>query len=293
MIARDPGEPRNIDQLQYIIDGVSEILSIIGEPIEKPGERRADYALPEGFVLTDDNESAIRRIASEKLGIGISADITLDNVELDEYGVAIIEGGQSHKMLAELLVALQTDHKGPIVITSTEYRVIKQTADDPKVKERANTALLLGINEDEVGDTELAVAVQVVESMQGFEIALDEDAPEDLVKLGTINGRDLFIYSIPRMYYETDTGEQKYRQPNISDQATYIRNIIGASEVALITSSTYYSSRTVAAKGAYKVAAYCSATLARVRGNDPTDAKPDINQIISEVAKTEIELSRL
>lgn len=292
MIAKDPREPKSNEQLQNIIDGVAEIETIVGVPLELPGERRADSSLPDGFELTEQNEQAIRAIAAEKLGIGIATDITLDTIDLHKNGVVIIEGGQSHKILAELHIALSNEHNGPIVLTSTEYRTIKQTEDDPKVKERANTAQLLGISEEEVGNTELAVAVQVVESLPSFEIASEGNDIEDLIMLGTVNGRPVYVYSIPRMFYETDDGETKYRQPNVSDQAEYIQRVTGAPETALVTSSTYFSSRTVAARGMYKVAAYCPSTLAAVRGQDPTTAQSDIVQVLAEVAKTRKELSK-
>lgn len=293
MIAKDPREPKTNEQLQNIFDGVAEIKAIVGVPIEKPGERRADASLPEGFVLTEQNEQAIRTIAAEKLGIGITTDITLETVNLDPEGIAIVEGGQSHKMLAELYVALSSAHTGPIVLTSSEYRTIKLTEDDPKVRERANTAQLLGIAEEEVGSTELAVAVQVVESLPGFEIASEGNDIDELVMLGTVNDRPIYVYSIPRIYYETEDGETKYRQQSTFNQVHYIQDVLNIDDSALITSGTYVSSRVVAAKGFYKVAAYCPATLAIVRGQDPTTAKPNIEQIIAEVAKTDIELARL
>jgi hypothetical protein len=293
MVDKDPIEPHTNEQLQNIIDGVAEIKAIVGVPIEKPGERRADASLPEGFVLSEQNEQAIRTIAAEKLGIGITTDITLETINLDPEGIAIVEGGQGHKMRTELKVALDSAHTGPIVITSTEYRIIKQTEDDPKVRERVNTAQLLGITEAEVGSTELAVAIQVVESLPGIEIAPEGNDVEELVMLGTVNGRPIYVYSIPRIYYETEDGETKYRQQSTYNQVHYIQDVLDIEDAALITSGTYVSSRVTAAKGSYKVAAYCPSTLAEVRGQDPATAKPSIEQILAEVAKIDIELARL
>lgn len=293
MNAKEPKEPIINEQLRQIFEGVAEIKNIVRVPLEVPGERRADSTLPDGFELTPDTEATIRMIAAEKLGIGISEDITLDTVGLHKNGVTVIEGGQSHKMLAELTLALETNHIGPIVVSSTEHRMIKLTKDDEKVKERANTAKLLDISEDSVGDTEFAVALQVIERLPGFDVSHNDVAIEDLVKVGTINDRDIYVYSIPRMSYEAENGELKYRQPSISDQTLYIQRIIEAPEAALVTSATYYSSRAVGSKGRFKVAAYCSARLARVRGLDTANAQPDFAQVLAEVAKTDKELAKL
>jgi hypothetical protein len=205
----------------------------------------------------------------------------------------VIEGGQSHKMLAELTLALASSHTGPIVVSSTEYRAIKLTANDEKVRERENTAKLLGISEETVGNTEFAVALQVIERLPGFELSHDDVAIEDLVKVGTVNGRDIFLYSIPRMSYTAENGEQKYRQPSISDQTLYIQRITNAPDAALVTSSTYFSSRAVGSKGRFKIAAYSQARLAWVRGQQNVNPQPDIAQVLAEVAKTDKELTKL
>ena len=287
MTTHEPQEPKNNEQLRVMYEGVEQIKEIAGVPLEQPGERRADSGLPEGYVHTEEKEAEIRSIAAEKLGIGLTEDLTLEKAGLSKGGLAIIEGGQSHKMLAELVVALEGDYTGPIVIASTEHRAIKQTADDEKVRERANTAALLGIVESQVGDTELAVAVQVAESLPGFEPAGDTTNVDGLVRFGVVNGRDIFAYAIPRTYYTDEQGAQKYSQPNAVEQAQYLKDTLGATEAALVTSSTYFSSRAVSSKGAFMVAAYCPMTLARVRGQEPSTAQPDFAQILSEVAKTD------
>lgn len=288
MTTHEPQEPKGNEQLRLMQEGVAEIKEIVAVPLELPGERRADSVLPDGYEPTEEKEAAIRAIAAEKLGIGTDEDLTLEKAGLSKDGLAIIEGGQSHKMLAELAVALEDGYTGPLVITATEHRVIKQTADDEKVRERANTAALLGITEEEVGDTELAVAVQVAESLPGFDATTaSQDSENNLVKLGEINGREVFVYAIPREYYTDAEGKQKFTQPSVIDQARFFRDVLGAGGAALVTSSTYFSSRTISANGEFGVAAYCPATLARVRGQEATAAQPDFAQILSEVAKTD------
>ncbi len=280
------------EQLRRISEGVAEIKRLAGVELDLPGERRADSELPAGLDLDDQTETTIRTIAAEKLGIGLAEDITLEQSGLNPDGVVIVEGGQSHKMLAELTVALAGGHTGPIVMSSTEHRKIKLTADDEKVRERANTAALLGISEEEVGNTELAVALQVVESLPGFVISATEDASEGLVCVGTINGRQVFMYSIPREYYQDETGAKKYSQPSVIEQVQYITEATQAPEAALVTSLTYYSSRAVASDGKYRVAAYSPNTLAKVRGLEPSSAQPTMAQIFAEVAKTDSKLSK-
>jgi hypothetical protein len=291
MTTHEPKEPTNNEQLQTIREGVEKIKLIVNFPIEYPGERRADSKLPDGFEYTMEQENEIRRIASEKLGIGLPEDLTPEMAGLHKNGLTIIEGGQSHKMLAELALVINSDCDGPIVISATEYRKIKSVEDDPKVKERLNTATLLGISEDQVGSTELEVAVQVAESLPEF-IKLDSAraVTENLKQLGTVDGRNLYLYSIPRQYYTDENGSQKYTKPSAAEQAIELTNIIGAPDVALVTSSTYYSSRAIVGQGAYKVVAYCPATLARVRGQDSTGARADLTQILSEVAKIDKQL---
>lgn len=280
------------EQLGLIRQGVEEIKKLVGVQLIQPSERRADGDLPVGLQLSSEEEAIIRRIASEKLGIGGAKDITLDKAGLDPEGLVIIEGGQSHKMLAELVVALDPGHTGPIIVSATEYRPIKQTEDDPRVRERANTAELLGITESKVGETELAVALQVIGSLPGYlPPSGDEDPIEGLTVVGSVNDRQIYIYSIPREYYQDESGSQKYLQPSASEQARFMMKATGVSEAALVTSQTYFSSRVVKGKGAYRVAAYCPATLARVRGLEPADTLPTMAQLLGEVAKTYQELS--
>src|SRR3990167_6658346 len=77
--------------------------------------------------------------------------------------VAIIEGGQAHKMAAELAVILQGDiQPSLIVIAASADRIIPPVGAD-KVQERETTARILGLSPDEVGGTEYEVARQVIE----------------------------------------------------------------------------------------------------------------------------------
>lgn len=285
MTTHEPKES-GYEQIGLMREGVSEIIELAGVALEQPGERRADTELPEGFEYTEEKETAIRRIASEKLGIGIDHDITPEIAGLHLQGLMVIEGGQSHKMLAELSVALNGDFSGPIILSATEHRVIRQTGDDPKIRERANTAALLGLAEDEVGSTEYDVAIQVATIVPGFEaVAERTELAEGVVLIGSVAGREIYAYSIPREYYNDESGVQRYRQPTPADQATYLRDVTQSPDVALVTSSTYFSSRVIAGKGSYKVAAYCPATLAQVRGQDSSSAKSELHQILSETAK--------
>src|SRR3989344_8871349 len=69
------------------------------EIFPEPGERRADTE----FSLPPEQESAFRT-AMAKLGIGRETDLTATEIGLRSGYVAIIEGGQAHKMVAELNV---------------------------------------------------------------------------------------------------------------------------------------------------------------------------------------------
>lgn len=248
MTTHEPQEPNSSEQLRRMHEGVSQIKEIVGVPLDQPGERRADSELPVGFEYSEDKESAIRAIAAEKLGIGLAEDLTLEKAGLSADGLAIIEGGQSHKMLAELVVALEGEYAGPIVIASTEHRAIKQTSEDEKVRERANTAELLNLTEEEVGDTEIAVAAQVARSLPGFEASDDSTSVDGLIRLGSVRNREIFIYAIPRTFYTDAEGAQKYSQPSPVEQAEYLKSTFDVSDVALVTSSTYFSSRAIGSK---------------------------------------------
>src|SRR3989344_6354681 len=65
------------------------------EIFPEPGERRADTE----FTLPPKQESAFRT-AMAKLGIGRETNMTAEDVGLSSGYLAIIEGGQAHKMAA-------------------------------------------------------------------------------------------------------------------------------------------------------------------------------------------------
>lgn len=123
-------------------------------------ERREDQSpiLPYGA-----DELALRDIMFA-LGVGRQNNLTPSRVGLTEGYIAIVEGGQGHKMLAELQLILEGPMPSKIIFMAGS-RVIVDA-------EKLITAKVLGIEVSEVGSTELEVAKQVAARVSNIEVEL-------------------------------------------------------------------------------------------------------------------------
>ncbi|MBP7821013.1 hypothetical protein KA043_02825 [Candidatus Saccharibacteria bacterium] len=290
-------EGNNERQLNEIKQTIEGIKNIVGVDFAEAAEVRDQSVLPEGYENSPEKESEIRELASN-LGIGRTGDLTLNEAGLPDDSLIIVEGGQGHKMLAELKLALESGD-GPIVMSASKHRDINSD------KERSVTSVVLGIEEDYVGNTEYEVACQVARlaglvDFDGTETEVSviphgfsgkPDVGEEqgsVIKIGTINGRDVCMYDVPREYYDDD-GQVKYRQPSPSEQVENMAEIDGVSSVVLATSSTYMISRLASIVGSGNnsgVIAYGAHSLARAKKEaEPTE--PSLEQILAEVSRAE------
>lgn len=228
------------------------------EIFPEPGERRADteYSLP------PEQEMAFRE-AMARLGIGRESNINATEAGLKDGYIAVIEGGQAHKMIAELNVVLSDKITRPrrIIITATPDRPIKPVEED-KAKEREVTASVLGIDNEEVGETELDVAKQVavhtpnfqpIRPMYDFTVAYNtegdlisegvKDGEGKLSNIGTIIDTPIDILQIDRQYLD----DGKYKVLGSKGIMQFVTNLLDLwgfdSDVGFVTSATYQPSR--------------------------------------------------
>src|SRR5579862_3561663 len=290
------------------------------DPLEvfpKPGQRRADGE----FHLGPEHEPAFRE-AMSKLGVGRAENQGASAAGLNEGYAAIIEGGLAHKMVAEISTVLSDPVRpGFIIIAATPERIIP-SAEDDKVGERVITAKVLGLDLEEVGETEYDVAQQVARKINDYEEADPPNAPNltcdmegnithNKDKKSTQFTRIGFVNHIPVVIMRVD------REPKAEGQGYKTLGAIGlmkaidgylahfaiGADIGFATSSTYQPSREIDALSAMLeleratkprrvgVITYGINELARVKGEHPT--QPDLNQLAVEAHKAAKELIRL
>lgn len=274
-----------------------------------PSERRDDDP---GLELTAEQETNLREVAAQ-LGWGRQADKTPESQGLNPGFTAIIEGGQPHKVMTELLVA-SAGQPGLYFVAGSPNRQITNEA------ERASGCNILGVSGDALADTEYDVNRQLVESMVGY-AALDGgdlvlDASYDIdngnqpsvgqsgqfVRIGHINGSPVVLMRIDREDY-MDGDQPKYRkQPDSAGVMKIVSEVAGglvhSDQIGFVTSSTYEPSRSVdqirswAQTGRQiELVTYGTDSLARVKGV-PSQPGP-INQLPGELRKADASLQLL
>jgi len=290
------------------------------EIFPEPGERRADTE----YTLDTGQETALRE-AMAKLGVGRETNLTASEAGLRNGYVAIIEGGQAHKMLAEIFVVLSdaTAKPSAIIIAATPERAIPAT-DEDKAKEREITARVLGLNTDSVGPTEYDVAQQVaykIPRMQprpvevlhfGYSIEGEvqtESKTGQLKNLGFVDHiTPVHLLRVDREYPDPDD-PKKYNTLGPAGLMKVINNFLAQlpesedREVGFVISSTYQPSREtdavmtmlelerVGKTRNIGVVTYGTHELADVKGEDPS--QPPLGQVASEAHKAAVELQRL
>lgn len=259
----------------------------------KPSQVRSES--PDIPELTDERKAALAEKASE-LGFGRAVNTIIS--ELGFRGaVAVLEGGQPHKMLAEARVVFDdkaADHR-LIVVTASPHREIKNEA-EIKSAER-----LIG----RVGKTEYEVAMDIIGSLPGFRPDREPhvlDASYDIENgfktaqeptgqftiMGHIGSAPVVIMKIDRR----ELGGGKYdRQPNAADVLGIVDAITREHGILAplvhVTSGTYMPSRKVLGALAslrlnrvVATAAYGNYLLNEIKGEN---APAPIDQLASEL----------
>ncbi len=207
---------------------------------QAPGEVRAK---DEGLTLTEQQEADIRAVAS-RFGLGAEQDIAT------EAEVQVNEGGKPWKIEAEA------------AITGSAHTII--FAGSPFRKLGADESGYLEAKYGQAAETEFDMVRQVAIAQDGF-VALEQDevlpfgydiqnghslvqaATGQLVKIGTVNGKDVVLLRVDRENYTDEEGKSKYRkQPDTAAVLGFVSNVLAAcgdesSAVGFNTSNTYPS----------------------------------------------------
>lgn len=273
-----------------VITGDREIDPVVAlvAPMQNPEEARADSApLP----LTAEQETDLREIAGW-FGIGGEADV------VSAAGYQILEGGKPWKIEAEAAIA---GHTKTIIFAGSSFR--KLGADETAYLE----AKLGGVD----GETEYDMARQIAESQDGF-VGLERDeilpfgyevTPEhalvsgptgQLVKIGKIHGRPVWLLRVDGETYTDEEGNAKQRnRPDSAALMSFVAEVLSAggdqtSSVGLDTSTTY-ATRVIDTVRAglrhdrtFDVGMYGRQTLADIKG-EPAAQPTAINQIPGEL----------
>lgn len=277
-------------------------LEVFPDPATK--ERREDVDF--GVELAEESETAFRAAVAE-LGVGRETNRAPEALGLSDGYVAFLEGGQAHKMMAELNVVAVSDVAPSVVIISGDA---ERNIPD---KERTVTSGVLAIEEAEVGTTEAEVAEQVLRAHPEFVEAseqvlpygytidgqLTSEATGQFRQIGTVGDAPAVVMKIDREWYVDEAGERKFKRPDELTKMKIIAQLDNVREIGFVTSSTYQPSREIDAIRAaneldipIKVPTYGTAELARVKGEDDPQP-PALNQLAAEAHKTAKQLASL
>jgi len=315
-------EPQLNSELQYAVEvyaksneAIRQAQAIIAPAtLPLPGEVRAADA---GLILDSDQEKALRSAASE-LGFGRYENRTLSDIGC-QGAVVVIEGGQPHKIAAELAVlmsdpATQDDRPAYILLAASPYRVIGAN--------EVVSAQNIGLDATN-GDTEYDIVQRVIAKTIGFEpeppeaLAYSYDindefkikpqdettaSPETFVAVGRINEVKVLLMKIEREQHEDGT---YCKQPDsaatmaIVSQLADSLNVDARTPVVMVTSATYQASRQVDAVRAglqtgrkCGIASYGTAQLAIIKGEASPNPAP-INQLPAELGKVKVQVQKL
>lgn len=274
-------------------------------PAQGKAERRADIEF-DSTNLTPEQEQAFRKAMSE-LGPGRESNQTPAEVGLTSGYTALLEGGQAHKMVAELNIVTDSGIlPGAIILSADAERKISDS-------EKEITSKVLVIDKDEVGETEYEIAKQVLKGCQGFVGSSEEVLPfgytsdgelthekaGQFVRIGEINGVPVVVMRVDREWYEAEDGSRKFKRINNSDKMKIVAGIESGNDIGFVTSATYLPTIAIDALMAsketgvnVKVPNYGTAELAKVKGEEgPTP--PALNQLAGEAHKIAKKLQQL
>lgn len=283
-------------------DASQNPLDVFPNPADK--ERREDVEF--GVELTADQEVAFRSAMAE-LGIGRESNRDAAMVGLPDGYLALLEGGQAHKMLAELNITAETAIRPrAIILAGDTERAIPE-------KEQEVTARVLGINREQVGATEAAVAEQILrahpdfvpedESVLPYGYTIDGELLDEqtgqLRRIGTIGEIPAVVMRIDREWYEDEQGERKFRRIDNFAKMKIVSQIEVGNAIGFVSSSTYQPSIEIDALRAaqetgsmIQVPTYGTAELARVK-QEALPQPPALQQLAGEAYKTAQQLAKL
>lgn len=276
---------------------LQELQAALPEPTEVRRES-------ERMTLSSEQEVSLREIAG-RFGIGGEQDV------LATAEHQIIEGGLAWKVAAEVAIA-----------SSARTMVFAGSPNRSITREDERTFMQNIIGEDaEIGMTEYDIVRQIASAQSGFEpLEQEETLPfgysisdnfevtgeptGQLVRIGSIDGRDILLLRVDRENYVDEVGDNKYRnQPDGAAIMGIVADVLTAngdeeSAVGLVTSNTY-SSRAIDVKRAghqkgrvFQVGMYGRQTLADVKG-EPIAESTEINQIPGELHVIASKLAKL
>ncbi|MDQ5885646.1 MAG: hypothetical protein QG628_43 [Patescibacteria group bacterium] len=279
------------------------------EVFAAPNERRDD---DKGLVLDSEQEHRLRQIATE-LGFGRPTDKTAEMAGLPAGYVAVIEGGQAHKVKAQEELSANA---GTVIFSATPHRKITKQA------ERESGARILGVDESEVDKTEYEVVRQIAESLPGFaplpegditlpfsydiynNFQVGNEESGQFVQIGTRGNRPVIMLRIDKDVSEEAAKQNDRKQPGSAEVMSIVSSVMSqtgdyTSSIGFITSSTYEASRSIDAfrsglktNRQTEVISYGTARLAAVKGEDIPAPGP-INQLPGELYKIAKQQTRL
>jgi hypothetical protein len=287
------------------------------DPLEvfpAPKERRADDA---GLELTGDQEVSLRAAAAE-LGFGRTTNRGAEQLGLAEGYAAIIEGGQAHKVVAEIRTVLDDPvQPGIIFLAASPNRKISMAneKDQPEIRSIRHQ---LGLSEEhEVEETEYSVVRKLLDMLpdfvpehepglvpfsydaeDGFKIGSEENG--QLLHVGSIFDRSVVMLRIDRH----NNADGSYVQPQTSDVIQIVDSFLGSedygvTDIGFVTSSTYQASREVDGVRAMLetghnvgVITYGTHQLAKVKGEE-TPSPASIAQLPGELHKLALQVQKL
>jgi hypothetical protein len=259
--------------------------------------------------LNDEQNQALLSKASE-LGFGSGEGVGLSQQGLFGANV-IIEGGQSHKIMAEatmVIAELEVARPSSITFAASPNRLITNS------DEVASTDRLLGVSQNDKR-TEYSVACEIINNLPGFNQRLEPtvldfgydvatgfsvkaDATGQFQVLGDVQGIPIVLMSIDRQ----DLEDGKYIQPRTDDVISIIDGVLKLQNadklpIAYVTSGTYRPSRAVSvalaglsADRPVGLATYGNNLLNSIKG---TDLPPPLGQLPSELNVMATELAKL
>lgn len=283
-------------------DATQNPIEVFPNPADK--ERRQDIEF--GVELSEDQEVAFRDAMSE-IGIGRETNRDAATVGLEEGYLALLEGGQSHKMLAELNITSESVVKlGVIIMSGDSERAISD-------KEQTLTAKVLGLSAEDVGTTEYEVAEQVFRAHHDF-VAQEEvvlpygytidgklthESTGQFRQIGMVGDVPAVVMRIDREWHEDEAGNRSFKRPDNFAKMCIISEVDGVDSIGFVTSSTYQPSNEIDAIRAskatdvvIKVPTYGTAELAIVK-QESMPEPPALNQLAGEAYKASQQLSRL
>lgn len=278
-------------------------LEVFPNPADK--ERRADVNFE---ALSEDQEAKLRAALAE-VGIGRQTNRDAEAVGLHSGYTAIGEGGQGHKMMAQLNVIINSNVRpATIIMTGDAERNLPDG-------EKEITAKILGIEKEAVGGTEFAVAEQVARHhtlfspqepvVLSFGYTVDGEVNDQLgqfTQIGTIDDTPVVMMRIDREW-EGEGENRKFKRPDNFAKMNIVSKILSTYgpdfEIGFATSSTYQPSVEVDAIRASRetgkfiaVPTYGTIELADVKG-EAVPQPPAINQLAGEAYKAAQQLGKL